>query len=110
MPSMPHDDGSGDANNDETVIHEVDTHQDSPVAFVIGMYGEALGHNSFAATTTGYRQLSVWSRGFGTLRRASVEENSSYGTAVTHDLRAAGVCVIEVNQPDKAHRRRRSKD
>ena len=35
--------------------------------------------------------------------------DSSYGAALARHLRAAGVEVIEVNQPDKATRRRRGK-
>ena len=46
---------------------------------------------------------------FGVLRRAGVECTGSYGAALARHLRAAGVEVIEVNQPDKATRRRQGK-
>ncbi|WP_433208813.1 IS110 family transposase [Nocardia sp. CA-107356] len=107
---MPQDDRSGQIDpSDETVVLGVDTHKDAHVAFVIGIQGNALGHNSFPTTTAGYRQLLTWAKGFGTLRRAGVEGTSSYGTALTRYLREAGVCVLEVNQPDKGNRRRRGK-
>jgi transposase len=38
-----------------------------------------------------------------------VEGTHSYGAALTRHLLSAGIGVIEVNQPDKAHRRRRGK-
>ncbi|MQY07695.1 IS110 family transposase ISBli6 [Actinomadura sp. RB68] len=38
-----------------------------------------------------------------------MEGTSSYGTALTRYLRTAGIGVLEVNQPDKAERRRRGK-
>lgn len=43
------------------------------------------------------------------MRRAGVECTGSYGAALTRHLTAAHVTVIEVNQPDKATRRRRGK-
>ncbi|MEV0030242.1 transposase [Nocardia sp. NPDC050793] len=54
-------------------------------------------------------QLLTWARSFGTLRRAGVEGTSSYGIALSRYLHEAGIAVLEVNQPDKAHRRRRGK-
>ena len=54
--------------------------------------------------------LLAWARGFGALRRAGVECTGSYGAALTRYLRAARrITVIEVNQPDRATRRRRGK-
>jgi transposase len=43
------------------------------------------------------------------LRRAGVECTGSYGAALTRHLRAEGIEVTEVNQPDKAARRRHGK-
>ena len=57
----------------------------------------------------GYQQLLAWARTFGTLRRAGVEGTGSHGAALTRHLLAAGITVIEVNQPDKATHRRRGK-
>ncbi|MFB8137413.1 IS110 family transposase [Streptomyces mirabilis] len=64
---------------------------------------------SFPATADGYRQLLDWARSQGTVERAGVECTGSYGAALSRFLRGNGLVVIEVNQPDKATRRRRGK-
>ncbi|MFE4759033.1 IS110 family transposase [Streptomyces mirabilis] len=51
----------------------------------------------------------AWAQSFGVLRRAGVECTGSYGAALTRHLRVEGIEVTEVNQPDKAARRRRGK-
>ncbi|MFJ8563257.1 transposase [Streptomyces sp. NPDC093514] len=73
------------------------------------MLGAALDGRSFPATADGYRQLLDWARSFGVLWRAGVECTGSYGAALTCHLRAEGIEVTEVNQPDKAARRRHGK-
>jgi transposase len=108
--SMPHPASS--SQNDSTtseVVLGVDTHKDLHVAAVITALGALLCSKSFPATKAGYQQLLAWARTFGALRRAGVECTGSYGAALTRYLRAEGVQVIEVNQPDKATRRRRGK-
>jgi transposase len=93
----------------EEVIVGVDTHKDVHVAAVISVLGVLLGTASFPTTAAGYRQLLAWVGGFGTVRRAGVECTGSYGAALSRCLLAAGLEVFEVNQPDKAGRRRRGK-
>ncbi|MDP9863897.1 MULTISPECIES: IS110 family transposase [Streptosporangium] len=61
------------------------------------------------AMAAGYRSLLGWARGFGMVVRAGVECTGSYGAALTRHLRQAGIQVVEVNQPDKAARRRRGR-
>jgi transposase len=110
MTSMLHPAQSSQANTDDTeVILGVDTHKDSHVAAVVNPVGALLGGRCFAATTAGYRQLLGWAQTFGTLRRAGVECTGSYGAALSRHLQAAGVQVLDVNQSDKATRRRRGK-
>nr|WP_286259731.1 IS110 family transposase [Streptomyces graminofaciens] len=87
----------------------VDTHKDIHAAAVITVLGTALDGRSFPATAEGYRQLLAWARSFGRLRRAGVECTGSYGAALARHLRAEGIEVTEVNQPDKAARRRHGK-
>lgn len=93
----------------EDVLLGVDTHKDVHAAAVITVLGAALDGRSFPATADGYRQLLHWARSFGVLRRAGIECTGSYGAALTRYLRAEGVAVTEVNQPDKAARRRHGK-
>jgi transposase len=91
------------------VVLGVDTHKDAHVAAVITVLGVLLGSATFPTTAAGYRDLVAWVRTFGTLRWAGVECTGSYGAALTRHLRTEGVEAIEVNQPDKATRRRRGK-
>ncbi|MEU6555208.1 IS110 family transposase [Streptomyces sp. NPDC046915] len=93
----------------EEVLLGVDTHKDVHAAAVITTLGGALDGRSFPATAEGYHQLVAWARSFGVLRRAGVECTGSYGAALTRHLRAEGIEVTEVNQPDKAARRRHGK-
>jgi transposase len=110
MPSMPH---PALSSQDDTpageVVLGVDTHKDLHVAAVITTLGALLGSRAFAATRAGYEQLLTWARTFGPPQRAGVECTGSYGAALARHLRTEGVQVIEVNQPDKATRRRRGK-
>jgi transposase len=110
MPSMPHSSVLSQASSDpDEVVVGVDTHQDVHVAAVLTALGVLQETKTFPATAAGYQALLAWAGTFGILRRAGVECTGSYGAALARYLRAAGVEVIEVNQPDKATRRRRGK-
>jgi len=87
----------------------VDTHTDTHVAAVGNPVGALPDSRWVAATAAGYRQLLGWAQALGTLRRAGVECTGSYGAALSRHLQAAGVQALDVNQPDKATRRRRGK-
>ncbi|MEU7748143.1 IS110 family transposase [Nonomuraea sp. NPDC049158] len=91
------------------VIVGVDTHKDFHVAAVITALGGLLGSKTFPTTVAGYRDLLEWVRSFGHVHRAGVECTGSYGAALARHLSASGIEVVEVNQPDKAARRRRGK-
>ncbi|WP_328760969.1 MULTISPECIES: IS110 family transposase [unclassified Streptomyces] len=93
----------------EDVILGVDTHKDIHVAAVITTLGASLAHQEFPTTAVGYRQLISWARSFGVLRRAGVECTGSYGVALTRALQREGIDVVEINQPDRATRRKRGK-
>ncbi|WP_331728490.1 transposase [Streptomyces sp. NBC_01176] len=97
------------AEAEEDILLGVDTHKDVHAAAVITTLGAALDGRSFPATAEGYRQLLSWACSFGMLRRAGVECTGSYGAALTRHLQAEGIEVTEVNQPDKAARRRHGK-
>lgn len=113
MPSMPrltrHDQHNQNEGRTDEVVLGVDTHKDVHVAAVINALGALLGSATFPTTAAGYRNLVSWARTLGTLRRSGVECTGSYGAALSRHLRTEGVEVIEVNQPDKATRRRRGK-
>jgi transposase len=113
MPSMPRLARPDQHNHTEgptgEVVLGVDTHKDAHVAAVITVLGVLLASATFPTTAAGYRDLAAWARTLGTLWRAGVECTGSYGAARTRHLRAQGIDVIEVNQPDKATRRRRGK-
>lgn len=91
------------------VVLGVDTHKDAHVAAMVSTTGRLIGSRSFPATADGYQQLLDWARSHGTVDRAGVECTGSYGAALSRFLRGDGLVVIEVNQPDKATRRRRGK-
>jgi transposase len=110
MSSMPESSASShDHDACDEVVLGVDTHKDVHVAAVLTVLGVLVGSRSFPTTAVGYRQLLAWARTFGAVRRAGVECTGSYGAALTRHLCAAGVEVIEVNQPDRSNRRRRGK-
>jgi transposase len=110
MPSMPQPvEDDQDSSHTEEIILGVDTHKDLHAAAVITSLGALRETKTFPASAAGYQALLSWAGTFGVLRRAGVECTGSYGAALARHLRAAGIEVIEVNQPDKAARRRRGK-
>lgn len=102
--SVQHTDRDG-----QEVVLGVDTHKDFHVAAVITVLGALLASKKFPTTAAGYRDLLTWARTFGPVLRAGVECTGSYGAALARHLGSAGIEVWEVNQPDKATRRRRGK-
>jgi transposase len=102
------DAAEAEANAGEVVLG-VDTHRDVHVAAVVTVLGALVATKAFSTTEAGYRQLVAWASSFGILRRAGVECTGSYGAALTRQLLAEGLAVVEVNQPDKATRRKRGK-
>jgi transposase len=107
---MPHSpDHAQTGSGTEEVVLGVDTHKGFHVAAVLSVLGRLLGTRSFPTTAVGYRALLAWAQSFGAVRRAGVEGTGTFGKALTRQLHKAGVAVIEVNQPDRAERRRRGK-
>jgi transposase len=109
-PSSRDNQSEQDNQPEQEVVLGVDTHKDLHVAAVLsGGLGALLASKAFPTTDSGYQRLVAWARTFGELRRAGVECTGSYGAALTRHLRGEGIEVVEVNQPDKAGRRRRGK-
>jgi transposase len=97
------------ADDERRVIAGVDTHKDFHVVVVLDEFGRRLDTASFATTTRGYRDLTGWMTSFGEVLAVGVEGTASWGAGLSRHLRARGLNVIEVNQPDRHRRRRRGK-
>jgi transposase len=88
------------------VILGVDTHADAHVVVALDGLGRRLGHKTVPSTEAGYAALVAWAEEFGALDRAGVEGSGSFGVGLVRFLRARGVEVVEVNRPNRQHRRR----
>jgi transposase len=102
MPDLP-------GGDQAEVVLGVDTHRDEHVAAVLSCIGGVVATATFPTTAAGYLELLGWARSFGRLQRAGVECTGSYGAALSRHLQAAGIAVTEVNQTDRADRRKRGK-
>src|SRR5262249_8395516 len=94
---------------DARVVAGVDTHKDSHVVAVLDELGRLCDTAPFMTTARGYRDLTRWVSGFGEVLAIGVEGTGSWGAGLSRHLRARGLNVIEVNQPDRHRRRRRGK-
>lgn len=92
-----------------TVTGGVDTHKDTHVVAALDGLGQVLGSEAFPATATGYRALLRWLRSFGALEVVGVEGTGAWGAGLTRFLTAQGVPVVEVQRPNRQHRRRYGK-
>jgi len=89
------------------VVLGVDTHADTHVAVaLLDGLGRRLGSKTVSATDAGYAELVAWAEGFGRLDRVGVEGSGSFGVGLARFLRARGVPTVEVNRPNRQHRRR----
>jgi len=83
----------------------VDTHGQTHHAAVLDHLGRQLGDREFPTTPSGYRSLLGWVASYGQVERVGIEGTGTYGAALTRQLRAAGVQVVEVDRPDRKARR-----
>ena len=91
------------------VVVGVDTHADSHTAVVIDSVGRHLAEIEIPSTLKGYRRLLGWAQGHGELHAFGVEGTGAYGAGLARFLLGEGVTVIEVNRPNRQHRRRHGK-
>lgn len=84
----------------------MDAHADIHYAAALDERGALLAGKSFPTTTTGYRDLLDWLRGFGAVDVVAVESTGPYAAALVRYLRGHNIQVVEVNQ-SHAHTRRR---
>src|SRR5215208_4927097 len=90
----------------ELVVLGVDTHADAHVAVALDEFGRRLGSTEAPATQAGYEKLLAWAEGFGSLELVGLEGSGSFGVGLARYLHARGVEVVEVNRPNRQHRRR----
>ena len=88
------------------VILGVDTHADAHVVVALDGLGKRLGHKTVPSTEAGYAALVAWAKEFGVVERVGCEGSGSFGVGLVRFLRARGVEVVEVNRPNRQHRRR----
>ncbi|HLJ08523.1 MAG TPA: transposase, partial [Acidimicrobiia bacterium] len=87
----------------------MDTHRDINVAAVVDHTGRILGTAGFPTTLAGHRQLLRWLRRHGRLTLVGVEGTGAWGAGLARFLTREGIPVVEVDRPNRQHRRRRGK-
>lgn len=87
----------------------VDTHRDFHIAAALDHRGGQLGVERFDTTPAGYQALTVWLQSFGPIERVGVEGTGTWGAALTRVLLDRGVCVVDVDRPNRQRRRRTGK-
>ena len=88
----------------------IDTHADTHTAVIADHLGRELDVLEFESTRSGYRAFLKWARSFGELDgRVGVEGTGAYGAGLARFLVANGLIVIEVNRPNRQHRRNHGK-
>ncbi|MCP3909719.1 MAG: IS110 family transposase [Actinomycetia bacterium] len=88
-----------------TITGGVDTHKHTHVAAALNGLGQLLATESFPATGSGYRTMLAWLTGFGTVEAVGVEGTGAWGAGLARHLTSEGVQVIEVQRPNRQHRR-----
>jgi hypothetical protein len=91
------------------VVAGVDAHTDQHHLAVLDMQGRLLGAAAFPTSAEGYTALIAWIRTHGEIDRVGVESSAAYAAGLVRALLAAGIRVIEVNQPHRHARHRRGK-
>lgn len=79
--------------------------KDTHTAAAIDAAGRMLGVAEFPTTPSGYSQLLVWLRSFGTLVLVGVEGTGAYGAGLALHLQTAAVVMVEIDRPDRKARR-----
>jgi transposase len=89
----------------------VDTHRDTHHAEIAHPTGAVIASSSFPASSAGEAALLDWAAGHapGPRLAACIEGTRSYGAALARAAAAAGLTVIECEQPARKNRRGRGK-
>jgi transposase len=88
----------------------VDTHRDVHHAEIAHPSGAVIAACSVRNSSAGYAQLLSWARGHapGPRVAACIEGTRSYGAGLSRAAAAAGLAVIECEQPTRKTRRARA--
>jgi transposase len=97
------------ATEPTNVIAGIDTHADTHHVAVINEHGKPLADREFLAVGSGYRKIFDFIISYGTVTAVGVEGTGSYGAEIAKTLRGEGLCVLEVNRPNRAARRLKGK-
>ncbi|MDP9488266.1 MAG: IS110 family transposase [Actinomycetota bacterium] len=100
--------GSAASRDAGGVVLGVDTHEDEHVAVALDPLGRRLRSAAFPATKAGYRRLLRWGEALGggaPVSAVGVEGTGSFGAGLARHLLSEGVRVLEVNRPNRQHRR-----
>jgi transposase len=92
-----------------SVVAGVDAHTDEHHVAVLDAQGRLLATAAFPTTAAGYAALIRWPRRHGQVERVGVESTGAYAAALVRALLAAGIDVVEVNQPHPHARQRLGK-
>src|SRR3954468_15052135 len=89
----------------------VDTHRDAHEAELVAPNGMVISHIRVANDHAGFRELLAWigEHAPGPRVVVSIEGTRSYGIGLTRAVVAAGLSVIECEQPARKDRRGRGK-
>lgn len=91
------------------VVGGVDTHRDLHVAAVVDHVGRVLGSAEFPTTIAGHRRLLRWLQHHGEVQVVGVEGTGAWGAGLARFLTAEGLSIVEVDRPNRQHRRRHGK-
>jgi transposase len=88
-----------------------DTHRDTNQLEIAYPSGAVIATNSFANDSTGHAAALAWivAHAPGPRLVASIEGTRSYGAGLARALTAAGITVIEAEQPTRTTRRGKGK-
>lgn len=97
------------ANGTTNVIAGIDTHADTHHVAVINEYGKAPRGQGIPGRGHRLSEDREFITRYGTVTAVGVEGTGSYGAEIAKTLRGEGLCVLEVNRPNRAARRLKGK-
>jgi transposase len=87
----------------------IDTHKYEHTLCALDERGRHIGERTVSATREGYAELARWIGRLPGTVVVGIEGAGSYGAGLCEFLNAKGICVVEVERPKRAQRRRDGK-